>query len=61
MYKKEDDFKMILEYKEEIALLRMQVAEEQAQKYAAYIRIDQLIKELNIEKGRYLNGRSTIL
>ena len=61
MYKKEDDFKMILEYKEEIALLRMQVAEEQAQKYAAYIRIDELIKELNIEKGRYLNGRSTIL
>tara|TARA_B110000093_G_C12896649_1_gene378519 strand:- start:368 stop:553 length:186 start_codon:yes stop_codon:yes gene_type:complete len=61
MYKKEDDFKMILEYKEEIALLRMQVAEEQAQKYAAYIRIDQLIKELNIEKGRYLNGRSRIL
>ncbi|MGY8866487.1 MAG: hypothetical protein ACKVJK_12790 [Methylophagaceae bacterium] len=61
MYKKEDDFKMILEYKEEIALLRMQVAEEQAQKYAAYVRIDQLIKELNIEKGRYLNGRSTIL
>ena len=53
--------KMILEYKEEIALLQMQVAEEQSQKYAAYIRIDELIKELNIEKGRYLNGRSTIL
>jgi|TARA_B110000977_G_scaffold171456_1_gene223051 hypothetical protein len=53
--------KMILEYKEEIALLQMQVAEEQSQKYAAYIRIDELIKELNIEKGRYLNGRSRIL
>tara|TARA_B110000977_G_scaffold190761_1_gene261947 strand:+ start:136 stop:312 length:177 start_codon:yes stop_codon:yes gene_type:complete len=46
MYKKEDDFKMILEYKEEIALLRMQVAEEQAQKYAAYVRIEELNQKI---------------
>ena len=46
MYKKEDDFKMILEYKEEIALLRMLVAEEQAQKYAAYVRIEELNQKI---------------
>lgn len=53
--------KVVTRLRDEVEILRHNIAEEQRQKYEAYVRINKLQDEVNKLKGELDNERSRLL